>query len=144
MKYWSKHLWNFSFDLVWNYVIIFLWKFSLFLNLGLEINFHFRKQEKVKENWSGDALFQSCFIKKCWDLFPIWKKNYHSVWELIFILLWAFCPHLGSFCVVSSFTMFRPNFPLAFFRWFTANAKCSERRNNTKNYEDEDKKSAIK
>ena len=25
-------------------------------------------------------------------------------------LLWTFCPHLGSFCVVSSFTTFRPNF----------------------------------
>ena len=41
-------------------------------------------------------------------------------WELIFFffflrinfyLLRTFCPHLGSFfCVVSSFTMFRPNF----------------------------------
>ena len=31
--------------------------------------------------------------------------------ELIFFyLLRTFCPHLGSFCVVSSFTMFRPNF----------------------------------
>ena len=27
-----------------------------------------------------------------------------------FNLLRTFCPHLGSFCVVSSFTMFRPNF----------------------------------
>ena len=28
-----------------------------------------------------------------------------------FYLLRTFCPHLGSFCVVSSFTTFRPNFP---------------------------------
>ena len=27
-----------------------------------------------------------------------------------FYLLWTFCPHLGSFCVVSSFNTFRPNF----------------------------------
>ena len=27
-----------------------------------------------------------------------------------FYLLRTFCPHLGSFCVVSSFTTFRPNF----------------------------------
>ena len=27
-----------------------------------------------------------------------------------FYLLQTFCPHLGSFCVVSSFTTFRPNF----------------------------------
>ena len=26
------------------------------------------------------------------------------IWELIFYLLQTFCPHLGSFCVVSSFT----------------------------------------
>ena len=35
------------------------------------------------------------------------------IWELIFYLLRTFCPHLGSFfCVVSSFTTFRPNFHL--------------------------------
>ena len=27
-----------------------------------------------------------------------------------FYLLRTFCPHLGSFCIVSSFTAFRPNF----------------------------------
>ena len=32
------------------------------------------------------------------------------IWELIFIYCRLFCPHLGSFCVVSSFTTFRPNF----------------------------------
>ena len=32
------------------------------------------------------------------------------IWELIFFLLRTFCSHLGSFCVVSSFTTFRPNF----------------------------------
>ena len=32
------------------------------------------------------------------------------IWELFFYLLRTFCPHLGSFCVVSSFTTFRPNF----------------------------------
>ena len=33
-------------------------------------------------------------------------------------LLRTFCPHLGSFCVVTSFTTFRPNFTT--FRWFNA------------------------
>ena len=37
--------------------------------------------------------------------------------NLNIFLLQTFCPHLGSFCVVSSFTTFWPNFsPLAFFR----------------------------
>ena len=30
--------------------------------------------------------------------------------NFFFNLLRTFCPHLGSFCVVSSFTTFRPNF----------------------------------
>ena len=30
--------------------------------------------------------------------------------RIIFYLWRTFCPHLGSFCVVSSFTTFRPNF----------------------------------
>ena len=32
------------------------------------------------------------------------------IWELIFYLLRTFSPHLGSFCVVSSFTTFQPHF----------------------------------
>ena len=32
------------------------------------------------------------------------------IWELIFIYCGLFFPHLGNFCVVSSFTTFRPNF----------------------------------
>ena len=31
-------------------------------------------------------------------------------------LLRTFCPHLGSFCVVSSFTTFRPNFTSGLLR----------------------------
>ena len=33
-----------------------------------------------------------------------------------FYLLRTFCPHLGSFCVVSSFTTFRPNFTSGLLR----------------------------
>ena len=36
-------------------------------------------------------------------------KQYLSL-RINFYLLRTFCPHLGSFCVVSSFTTFRPNF----------------------------------
>ena len=43
------------------------------------------------------------------------------IWELIFFyLLRTFCPHLGSFCVVSSSLRFGQISPLAFFRWLTA------------------------
>ena len=62
-----------------------------------------------------------CFTK----LFPLlmtWKLSIHLsligiilkwgflIRELIFYLWWTFCPHLLVFCVVSSFTTFRPNF----------------------------------
>ena len=41
------------------------------------------------------------------------------IWELIFYLLWTFCPNLGSFCIVSSSLRFGQTSPLAFFRWLT-------------------------
>ena len=34
-----------------------------------------------------------------------------------FYLLRTFCPHLGSFCIVSSFTMFWPNFTSGLLHW---------------------------
>ena len=34
---------------------------------------------------------------------------FNIIWELFFLSR-TFCPHLGSFCVVSSFTKFRRNF----------------------------------
>ena len=42
-------------------------------------------------------------------------KNFYLFIFFLFIYLFiylsqTFCPHLGSFCVVSSFTTFRPNF----------------------------------
>ena len=49
----------------------------------------------------------------------VWKKvNERKIYLVLFMiyllfflnLLRTFCPHLGSFCVVSSFTTFRPNF----------------------------------
>ena len=44
------------------------------------------------------------------SLFIYFSPSVLKVWELIFYLLRTFCPHLGSFYVVSSFTTFRPNF----------------------------------
>ena len=41
-----------------------------------------------------------------WNHFEIKLLNL----RINFYLLRTFCPHLGSFCVVSSFTTFRPNF----------------------------------
>ena len=53
-----------------------------------------------------------------------WKKIQlyfiRLIWELIFYWLRTFCPHLGSFCVVSSSLRFGQISPLAFFRWLTA------------------------
>ena len=40
-----KHLWNFSFDMVWSYVVFLI--FSMSLNLIHKMSFLFRKQEKV-------------------------------------------------------------------------------------------------
>ena len=37
-------------------------------------------------------------------------NNNNNNLRINFYLLRTFCPHLGSFCVVSSFTTFRPNF----------------------------------
>ena len=51
------------------------------------------------------------------------KTKIYRTRELIdffFNLLRTFCPHLGSFCVVSSSLRFTQISPLAFFRWFTA------------------------
>ena len=40
----------------------------------------------------------------------IYKKLTDMNTRINFYLLQTFCPKLGSFCVVSSFTTFRPNF----------------------------------
>ena len=80
-----------------------------------------------------------------------------KIWELIFYLLRTFCPHLGSFCVVSSSLRLGQISPLAFFRWLTyprsrlitwrkPEVKFGRnvvKKNQYKNYQDEDKKSAI-
>ena len=44
-----------------------------------------------------------------WEELRLRDKNKQAK-EEFFYLLRTFCPHLGSFCVVSSFTTFRPNF----------------------------------
>ena len=78
------------------------------------------------------------------------------IWELIFHLLWTFCPHLGSCCVVSFSLRFGQISSLALFRWLTANSErlitwrrpevkfCRNvvKKKQHKNYQD-DKKSAI-
>ena len=38
-----------------------------------------------------------------------------------FLFIVDFCPHLGSFCIVSSSLRFGQISPLAFFRWVAAN-----------------------
>ena len=63
--------------------------------------------------------------------------------KINFYILRTFCPHLGSFCGVSSFTTFRPNLNHLKKARGEMWPKRSERRNNTKNYQDEDTKSAI-
>ena len=47
-----------------------------------------------------------------WNHFEIKLLNL----RINFYLLRTFCPHLGSFCVVSSFTTFRPNFTSGFLQ----------------------------
>ena len=52
-----------------------------------------------------------------WNVVIVFNWNHFEMrllnLKITFYLLWAFCPHLGSFlfifCVVSSFTTFRPN-----------------------------------
>ena len=60
------------------------------------------------------------------------------IWELIFYLLQTFCPHLGSFCVVSSSLRFgqrrRPEVKFG---------RNVVKKKQHKNYQDEDKKFAI-
>ena len=46
-------------------------------------------------------------IQRSWQ---ISQRFIMDCWERYLYLLRTFCPHLGSFCVVSSFTTFRPNF----------------------------------
>ena len=56
------------------------------------------------------------------------------IWELIFYLLRTFCPHLGSFCVVSSSLRFGQISPLTFFRWLTATSDRNAESCNPSNY----------
>ena len=59
----------------------------------------------------GKKMRYSYFLKwssteSCWH-----KNKQKFMWIIFFIyLLRTFCPHLDGFCVVSSFTKFRPNF----------------------------------
>ena len=47
-------------------------------------------------------------MRTCLTLQGFWHVEHCG--SYFFYSLRTFCPHLGSFCVVSSFTMFRPNF----------------------------------
>ena len=57
-----------------------------------------------------------------------------------FYLLQTFCPHLGSFLCCFFFHYVSAKFQK---KEETTQKISEERRNNTKNYQDEDKKSAI-
>ncbi len=51
--------------------------------------------------------------RKAWNITTVCKQIVIKTiipMRINFYLLRTFCPHLGSFCVVSSFTTFRPNF----------------------------------
>ena len=56
----------------------------------------------------GQDMTQGQFLSRVfnWNHFEMWLPNL----RIHFYLLRTFCPHLGRFCVVSSFITFRPNF----------------------------------
>ena len=70
----SKHLWNvslfffFFFFLVWSFVEVFFLMSSTFSNLSLEMDFPFRKQEKVAQNkvlWVKNFQYLTNLTKNC-------------------------------------------------------------------------------
>ena len=102
-----------------------------------------KKQEKKKKQRKKTRKKKEKKRKKKEKKNKKVKKDqlYCFVWELIFYLLRTFCPHLVSFCVVSSFTTFRPNFTSGLSEVVVNHLKkargeiwpkLSERRNNTK------------
>ena len=54
-------------------------------------------------------VIHNMFLVLNWNYFEMRLLNLRIIYLFIY-LLQTFCPHLGSFCVVSSFTTFRPNF----------------------------------
>ena len=110
---------------------IFLWLKSQAYFLSYKIDCHWQFYE---ENWLKESvpLFRilihfygfKVFLIPCRDSSIVfnWKHFEMRLLNLrinFFYLLRTFCPHLGSFCVVSSLR-FRQISPLAFFRWLTA------------------------
>ena len=68
------------------------------------------------------------------------------MWELIFYLLRTFCPHLGSFCVVRlQDSALLSEVAVNHLKKARGEIwpKRSEKKKQHKNYQDEDKKSAI-
>ena len=61
-----------------------------------------KRQYYKAPNWEYNWKFILVFN---WNHFEMRLLNL----RINFYLLQTFCPHLGSFCVVSSFTTFRPN-----------------------------------
>ena len=79
----------------------------------------YRKRENTKtlikilniNSTLTDKIFRSARSRFYLSLIGIILRWGFLIWELIFYLLRTFFfSHLGSFCVVSSFTTFRPNF----------------------------------
>ena len=70
-----------------------------------------KMQKSFGVSWSSSILsFCNYLISFNWNHFEMRLLNLRINLFFIFYLLRTFCPHLGSFCVVSSFTTFRPNF----------------------------------
>ena len=90
----------------------------LIINILIKFNdFEFVVYVFFKFGHSGLRQWWAHCVSGCYEQERIVFNWNHFEMRLLnlrinFYLLQTFCPHLGSFCVVSSFTTFGPNFPL--------------------------------
>ena len=82
----------------------------LLLTSGLNSEFSFSKTGCPPKTKESSLPFYLLVARETHALALNEMQTTSNNWELIFYLLRTFPPHLGSFCVVSSFTTFRPNF----------------------------------
>ena len=80
--HWSKDQWNFFSDWVWSCAVVFLFMFSTSSNLPTEMNFQFKKEEKLHgARFSKYGEFCTyiilCFTTNCWS------KVLESWWQSI-------------------------------------------------------------
>ena len=98
------------------FFFLFRYRNAIHLKRDLNIKHTVKIWDYLNKNWSNCKII-SIFLKHPvisndikFSLIGIILRWGFLIWELIFYLLQTFCLHLGSFCVVSSFTTFRPNF----------------------------------